>query len=154
MVPHPTDGTVLGLRSDGSIIRVDPEAGRVLATESLGLEYDTGEYIGGAISPDGSLLAARHPQGGLRLLDTDTLEWVGEASPVEDGGNISFAPDGTQFASVVTGWIRLWDGRTGAHQAGIPLPEPPPTPRWPTSLTVVASSSRRLTGGPGPWTPA
>ena len=123
LVPHPTDGTVLGLRSDGSIIRVDPEAGRVLATESLGLEYDTGEYIGGAMSPDGSLLVARHPQGGLRLLDTDNFEWVGEASPIEDGGNVSFAPDGTQFASVVTGWIRLWDGRTGAHQAGIPLPD-------------------------------
>ena len=22
-------------------------------------------------------------------------------------------------------WIRLWDGRTGAYQAGIPLPDPP-----------------------------
>ena len=123
MVPHPTDGTVLGLRSDGSIIRVDPEAERVLATESLGLEYDLGEYIGGALSPDGSSLAARHPEGGVRLLDTDTFEWVGEASPIDDVGNVSFAPDGSQFASVVTGWVRLWDGRTGAYQAGVPLPD-------------------------------
>ena len=36
---------------------------------------------------------------------------------------ISYAPDGNQFAAVVAGRIRLWDGRTGAYQAGIPLPD-------------------------------
>jgi WD40 repeat protein len=123
LVSHPTDGTVLGLRSDGSIIRVDLEAGRVRATASLGLDSDTGEYLGGAVSPDGSFLVVSHPQGGVRLLDTDTFEWVGEASPIEDAGSVSFTPDGSQFASVETGWIRLWDGRTGAYEAGIPLPD-------------------------------
>jgi WD40 repeat protein len=124
LVPHPTDGTILGLRSDGSIIRVDPEGGRVLATESTVLDYESGEYLGGAVSPDGSLIAVRPAQGGMRLLDTDTFEWVGEESPVEVGGNVSFAPDGSQFASVEAGWIRIWDGRSGAYQAGIPLPDP------------------------------
>ncbi len=124
MVLHPTDDTVLGLKSDGSIIRVDPGTGHLLATESLDLDYEFGEYLGGAVSPDGSLLALHLPQGGMRLLDTDTLEWVGEQSPIEVGRNISFAPDGSQLASVIAGWIRLWDGRTGAYQAGIPLPDP------------------------------
>jgi WD40 repeat protein len=122
LVPLPMDDTILGLRSDGSIIRVDPETGRVLATGSLGRGYDFGEY-GGAMSPDGSLFAVHHPQGGMQLLDTDTFDWAGEQSPIEVGGDVSFAPDGSQLASVVAGWIRLWDGRTGAYPAGIPLPD-------------------------------
>ena len=122
LVAHPTDGTVLGVRSDGSIIRVDPGSGHVLATESVGLAYDVGEYIGGAVSPDGTWLAAPHPRGGARLLDTDTFEWVGEESPIEVGENVSYSPDGSQFASVVADWIRIWDGRTGAYRAGVPLP--------------------------------
>jgi WD40 repeat protein len=124
LVSHPTEDTILGLVSDGSIVRADPETGHLLATESLDLDYEFGEYLGGAVSPDGSLLALHLPQGGMRLLDTDTLEWVGEQSPIEVGENISFAPGGDQLASVTAGWIRLWDGRTGVYQAGIPLPEP------------------------------
>ena len=57
------------------------------------------------------------------MLDTDTLEWVGEESSFGWDGDISYAPDGSQFASVVADWIRIWDGRTGAYQAGIPLPD-------------------------------
>ena len=126
LAPHPRDGTVFGLTGDGSIVRVDPDAGRVVATGPAGQlspdDYDTDEPLG-ALSPDGTLMAARHPKGVVRLLDTDTLEWVGEESPVGWGGDISYAPDGSQFASVVAHWIRIWDGRTGAYQAGIPLPD-------------------------------
>nr|MBA2769726.1 WD40 repeat domain-containing protein [Sporichthyaceae bacterium] len=126
LVPHPQDGTVLGIRSDGSIIRVDAEVGRVLATAPRGRvdpgDHDDG-YYQGALSPDGSLMVAQHPDGGVRLLDTDTFEWVGEESPIEWGRNVAYAPDGSQFASVDADWIRLWDGRTGAYQAGNPLPD-------------------------------
>lgn len=126
LVTHPQDGTVLGIRSDGSIIRVDPEAGRVIEAGSAGLVYpgdhDDG-YYQGALSPDGSLMVAQQPDGGVRLLDTDTFEWVGEESPIEWGRNVAYAPDGSQFASVGADWIRLWDGRTGAYQSGIPLPD-------------------------------
>ena len=98
----------------------------MLATGPAGLvvadDYDTDEHLG-ALSPDGSLLAAVIPTGGVRLLDTDTFEWVGEESPIGWGGDVTYAPDGSQFASVVADWIRIWDGRTGAYQAGIPLPD-------------------------------
>lgn len=126
LIPHPQDGTVLGIRSDGSIIRVDAEGGRVLATgrpRRVHPGYHDDGYYRGALSPDGSLMVAQHPSGGVRLLDTDTFEWVGEESPIEWGRNVAYAPDGSQFASVDADWIRLWDGRTGAYQAGIPLPD-------------------------------
>ena len=38
-----------------------------------------------------------------------------------------FAPDGSQLASVQPDRIRLWDGRTGAYEASIPLPDLPVT---------------------------
>ncbi len=126
LAPHPRDGTVLGLTGDGSIVRVDPDTGRVVASGPAGQlspdDYDTDEPLG-ALSPDGTLMAVRHPDGVIRLLDTDTLEWVGEESSIGWDGDISYAPDGSQFASVVADRIRIWDGRTGAYQAGIPLPD-------------------------------
>lgn len=59
---------------------------------------------------------------GARLLDTATFEWVGEESTIAVGENVSYSPDGSQFASVVADWVRIWDGRTGAYRAGVPLP--------------------------------
>ncbi len=121
LVPHPTDGTVFGIVTDGSIVRIEAESGRVLQTKTADLDYDVGQNIGGALSPDGARLVVQQAEGGVRLLNTDTFEWVGETSPI-DVGDVSFAPDGDHFASISAGWIRIWDGRTGAYRAGIPLP--------------------------------
>ncbi len=129
MVPDPKDGTVLAFRGDGSAIRVDPTGGGVLATSPAGLvapgDHDDG-YYRGATSPDGALVVAQHPGGGVRLLDTTTWTWVGQVSPFSWGRNVAYAPDGRQFASVDGDRVRLWDGRTGVYQSGVPLPEPVP----------------------------
>ncbi|WP_377642440.1 BTAD domain-containing putative transcriptional regulator [Oryzobacter terrae] len=129
LVPDPRGGTVLAFRDDGSVLRVDSTGGGVLATSPAGLvgpgDHDDG-YYQGAISPDGAVVVAQHPGGGVRLLDTTTWTWVGQASPVGWGRNVAYAPDGRQFASVDADWVRLWDGRTGAYQSGVPLPGPVP----------------------------
>ena len=47
-------------------------------------------------------------------------DWFGPANGW--AGNIYFAPDGSQFASVPHGRITLFDGRTGELRASIPMP--------------------------------
>jgi WD40 repeat protein len=123
LLPDPRDDTVLGLLSNGAVVRVDPEAGRVLATGPVGMVAPEEEHAG-VLSPDGSLMVAPHPKGVMRLLDTDTFEWVGVESPIAWGGNVAYAPDGSQFASADADRVRLWDGRTGAYLGGVPLPGP------------------------------
>ena len=79
MAADPRDGSVLALARDASMTRLDPGTGRVLATGPAGLvadEYDDGEPLGRMLSPDGSRLAAHHPDGGVRLLDTEALAWL------------------------------------------------------------------------------
>lgn len=126
MAADPRDGSVLALGRDASMTRFDPVTGRVLASGPAGLvadEYDDGEPLGSMLSPDGSRLAAHHPDGGVRLLDTETLEWASTGTAaVSADGNIAFAHDGSQFASLAAEGVRLWDGRTGEYQASIPLP--------------------------------
>ena len=142
IVPHPRDGSVFALLPDGSIRRIDPYSGTVLAT-------GTAEYVG-AVSPDGSLLAAGHPDGGVRLLDTDTFEWVGAPTQTGGGSNVVYAPDGSQFASAQRDRIRLWDGHTGGYLASIPLPSQTAEPSISylpdsTGLLVAALDGRAWT---------
>jgi hypothetical protein len=68
-------------------------------------------------------MAAADPDHYLRLLDVDTLEWVGADSRSPWDGRVSYAPDGSQIAAVQSDRIRLWDGRTGEYQASVPLPD-------------------------------
>ena len=78
------------------------------------------------LSPDGSLLATSDAEGRMRLLDVETLEWIGSdarADTLADaGGWVAFAPDGNQFAALQTNRIGLWDGHTGAYQGSLPIP--------------------------------
>lgn len=122
LVAHPRDGTVLALKSNGSITRVNSASGAVVATSRASLLSAEGI---GAISPDGSRLAVADSDGHLRLLDVDTLTWVGGPSRTEWGHNVVYAPDGSQFASVQADRVRLWDGRTGAYEASVPLADLP-----------------------------
>ena len=111
------------------------------------------------LSPDGSLLATSDAEGRMRLLDVETLEWIGSdarADTLADaGGWVAFAPDGNQFAALQTNRIGLWDGHTGAYQGSLPHPGAghrrvhPLPPRQ-----LEASSSPPGTAGPGPPTPA
>ena len=76
----------------------------------------------GALSPDGSVLATTDPAHNLRLLDVQTLKWISPDPGVDSGENLTYAPDGSQFASVQSGQISLWDGHTGEYRASLPLP--------------------------------
>jgi WD40 repeat protein/DNA-binding SARP family transcriptional activator len=120
---HPRDGTVLALKNDGSIRRVDPDTGRIVDSSPPFL-LSTEDFVA-AISPDGARMAVANPEGQLQLLDVDTFQWVGEPSRTEWGFNAVYAPDGSQFASVQPDRIRLWDGRTGTYQASFPLNDLP-----------------------------
>ncbi len=110
------EGAVLASFDDGTVQRLDPGTGEVLA--------ERGHLLGGphlAVSPDGTVVAAADRTGVLRLFDARTLEWVGPASGAPAGAYRDFAPDGSQVAAVVDGRVSLWDGRTGAYQASLPV---------------------------------
>ena len=149
LVPDPADRTVLALGSDGALTRLDPRRGTDIATSGPDLLFRDAQVA--ALSPDGSRLAAADPAGRLQLLDATTFRWIGTRSRAEWGFNVVFAPDGSQFASVQPDRIRLWDGRTGAYQASIPLPDLPVTGLYPagragpgTSIAYLADSTGLL----------
>ena len=121
LAAHPQDGSVIAFREDASFVRVDPEHGKIVSSAPAGTLSAEGAW--GVFSPDGSLLAAADPNDYLRLLDVDTLEWVGAGSRFPWDGELSYAPDGSQFAVVQSDRIRLWNGRTGEYQASLPLPD-------------------------------
>ncbi|RYP87770.1 hypothetical protein EKO23_05125 [Nocardioides guangzhouensis] len=119
LVEHPTAGTLDAIASDGAVDRVDLAAGTVerLATAGTVFAY----YGTAAVAPDGSRLATSTDDGRLRVFDTSTWREIGSASDSEEAA-VSFAPDGEEIASVVHGRITLYDGRTAAVRASIPLP--------------------------------
>jgi DNA-binding SARP family transcriptional activator/WD40 repeat protein len=116
---------VILLRGDGSVVRVRPETDDVLGESPAGTLTDP-EGAPNDASPDGTLLATADAEGRMRLLDLETLEWIGSdarADTLADaGGWVAFAPDGHQFAALHTNRIGLWDGHTGAYQGSLPLP--------------------------------
>ena len=117
---------VILLRVDGSILRVRPETGEILGEAPAGTLSDP-ENAPNDASPDGKLLATADADNRMRMLNLETLEWIGSdarADTLADaGGWVAFAPDGSQFAALQTGRIGLWDGHTGAYQGSLPLPE-------------------------------
>jgi len=113
-------GPVILVKSNGSVLKVEPEAGTVEASPPLLVKVEEPLPV---LSPDGTLLAAGHPYGGLGLLDLATWEWVREPDRTEPGPYLHYAPDGSQVASVSADRIRLWDGHTGVPQASFPLPD-------------------------------
>jgi hypothetical protein len=119
------DDTVLVLTTGGTLMRVDPSAGDIAAeTHAVFLDPDDydGEGLLGAVSPDGGTIVVRHPDGVLRVLRTDDLGWVDASAPPGWGGNVDHTSDGSQFASVAAGQLRISDGRTGDLLARVPLP--------------------------------
>jgi DNA-binding SARP family transcriptional activator/WD40 repeat protein len=131
LLPDPRGETLLVLKEFGSIAWVDPANGTILQSTR---ELLTTEDRLAAVSPNGSVLAAVNSAGSVRLIDAHTLEWASMAA----GFDVVYAPDGSQFASVQPDRIKLWDGRTGAYQASIPLPNLPAAGLWSTG-----------SGGPG-----
>ena len=134
---HPEDGSVIAFRRDASFVRVDPEHGKILSSAPAGTL--SAEQLSGVFSPDGSVMVAADPEDYLRLLDVDTLDWVGTGLRFPWDGRVSYAPDGSQFATVQADRIRLWDGRTGAYQASVPLPD-----RTSVSISYLPDSTRLL----------
>jgi WD40 repeat protein len=120
LLAHPTDGSVLAMRIDGSAVRLEPTSGKVLAKAPAGMLSAQGTNW--AFAPDGSTVATADVTGNLRLLDARSLRWAGPDSGAPWGNDRDFAPDGSQIAAVRAGRISLWDGQTGAYLASLPLP--------------------------------
>jgi WD40 repeat protein len=117
---------VVVLRGNGSVLRVRPETGEIVSTVPAGTLSNPEDAPNDA-SPDGRLLATADAEGRMRLLDLETVEWLGtdaRADTLADaGGWVAFAPDGHQFAALQSNRIGLWDGHTGAYQGSLPLPD-------------------------------
>lgn len=118
ILPHPGDGSVVILMQQGSLVRVGPETGAILSSVPPGL-LQTED--GGAVSPSRSLMAAADEHYNVRLLDLETLEWIGTDAHIP-GDHLTYAPDGSQFAALQADRIRVWDGRTGDYQTSLALP--------------------------------
>ncbi len=118
IVPHP-DGSVIALMHEGQFLRVQPETAEILESEPPGLLSPSDQL--GALSPDGSLMATSDVNYNVGLLDLESHEWIGPDSQTRTG-DLTYAPDGSQFATLQRERIRLWDGRTGEYQASLPLP--------------------------------
>ncbi len=118
IVPHP-DGSVIALMHDGRFLRVQPETKEILGSEPPGLLSPSDQL--GALSPDGSLMATSDVNYNVRLLDLERHEWLGSDSQTRTG-DLTYALDGSQFATLQRERIRLWNGRTGEYQASLPLP--------------------------------
>jgi WD40 repeat protein/DNA-binding SARP family transcriptional activator len=120
LLAHPSDASVLALRIDGSVVRVAPSTGRILAEAPAGtLSAQAFDWV---FSPDGSVIATADVTGNLRLMDAETLTWASPDSGVPWGADRDYAPDGSQIASVRTDRVSLWDGATGEYLASLPLP--------------------------------
>ncbi len=118
ILPHPGDGSVVILMQQGRLLRVEPETGAILSSVPPGsLETEDG----GAVSPSRSLMAAADEHYNVRLLDLETLEWIGTDAHIP-GDHLTYAPDGSQFAALQADRIRVWDGRTGDYQTSLALP--------------------------------
>jgi WD40 repeat protein/DNA-binding SARP family transcriptional activator len=148
LVPDPVDGSVLALRRDGSVARIDPVRETVIKTSHEG-RLLRGDVQAATFAPDGRLLAAARPDGSMGLLDPRTFEWVGKPSRTPWDYDVVYAPDGSQLASVQSDRIRLWDGRTGAYQASIPLPDLPAIGQYSTGHTGPGSSIAYLPDSTG-----
>jgi WD40 repeat protein len=120
LLAHPSDGSVLALRVDGSVARVEPSTGKILAEAPPGtLSAQARSWV---FSPDGSVLATADATGNMRLLDAMSLTWASPDSGAAWGYDRDYAPDGSQIAAVRADRISLWDGDTGAYVASLPLP--------------------------------
>lgn len=118
ILPHPDDGSVVILMQQGSLVRVGPETGAILSSVPPGL-LQTED--GGVVSPSSSLMAATDEHYNVRLLDLETLEWIGADAHIP-GDHLTYAPDGSQFAALQADRIRVWDGRTGDYETSLALP--------------------------------
>jgi WD40 repeat protein len=116
---------VLLLRVDGSFVRVRPETGEILGDAPAGTVTDPDDGPND-LSPDGSLLATSDAEHRMRLLDVESLEWIGSDARTDTladaGGWVAFTPDGSQFAALQLNGIGLWDGHTGEYQGSLPFP--------------------------------
>ncbi|HET7072273.1 MAG TPA: BTAD domain-containing putative transcriptional regulator [Nocardioides sp.] len=140
LLANPSDGTVLALRTDGSVVRMEPSTGEVLTEAPPGtLTAQAQTWLS---SPDGSVVATADLTGGMRLMDATSLTWVGPDSGAPWGDDRDYAPDGTQIAAVNGDRISLWDGDTGAYAASLPLP----ANAGPVSIAYLADSSGLVIG--------
>jgi WD40 repeat protein len=118
--------SVLVVKLDGSFVRVRPETGEFQTEAPSGTLTDTNSATND-LSPDGNLLATTDASHWMGLLNVETLEWVGADAAADSrasaGGWVTFAPDGSQFASLQINRIALWDGRTGEYVGSLPIPE-------------------------------
>jgi hypothetical protein len=84
----------------------------------------------------------------MRLLDLESLEWIGDSGR-RGGGIVGFAPDGDQVAALQDHEVALWDGHTGEYQGSVPLPaDAVPAFRWlpgGSGLLIASADGRTWT---------
>ena len=119
LVAHPDGSVFVAHRYDGSFSRVDPRTGEIVDTGPSGLL--SSDDVEGVMSPDGTRMMVTGPGVQVRLLDVETHAYIDSDSGFQWGA-AAFAPDGSQYAAAEDGRLRLWDGRTGAYEASLPLP--------------------------------
>lgn len=120
ILPRPDDASVVILIQGGGLVRVDAETGAMLSNGPPGLLTPEDQKTA-ALSPSGSLMAATDAQYNVGLLDLETLEWIGSDAQTP-GDQLTYAPDGSQFAALQADRIRVWDGRSGDYEASLALP--------------------------------
>ncbi len=142
------DHTVYSAAGDGTMMAWDVSGRSDLLSAGPAGAPAAGRLGAALAAPNGRTVAriqddqvaASPPTGHSSPRPTKTDRWVcwtptsppGSASSRGPswGGDVAFAPDGSQFASVQPDRLRLWDGRTGAYQASIPLPGLPAAGRY------------------------
>jgi len=120
ILPNPSQGSVILLMQEGRLLRLNPKTGEILSGVPPGM-LTPEDQNSLALSPSRPLMAATDQHYNVRLLDLQTLEWIGPDAQTP-GYHLTYAPDGSQFAALQADRIRVWDGRTGMYQASLALP--------------------------------
>ncbi|KGN33001.1 hypothetical protein N802_15525 [Knoellia sinensis KCTC 19936] len=132
---------------------VDTVAGAVREYPDLGAEFKDVFP-----SPDGTRLFVDALEAGTGLLNLESMTWISRPNPAQArmvGWQGAFTDDGSLFTSVGDdGHAHVWDGRTGALLASMPMDSTgdPAFTKDKRSLVVAADSGSVLTWNLDPTT--
>jgi WD40 repeat protein/DNA-binding SARP family transcriptional activator/energy-coupling factor transporter ATP-binding protein EcfA2 len=104
--------------------RVDLRTGTLLGSREIGVDV-----LAADVSPDGRRVAVTGTSGEMWLLEMETgkPERRGERGHDRPADRVSFSEDGEQVVTTaVDGTVSLWNGRSGALQGTVGLPDRTP----------------------------
>jgi DNA-binding SARP family transcriptional activator/WD40 repeat protein/energy-coupling factor transporter ATP-binding protein EcfA2 len=108
--PSPDNHTVIAFVAQGPAQVVDITTGTVSEPLDVGVNQPSMTY-----SPDGRRLFVMTPAGEVGLLDAATHRWISQPTAAQPfaGYVIAFSADGAEVATIASGRVGRWDGRTG-----------------------------------------